>query len=201
VLKLYHAPLTRSVRIYWLLEELGLPYELVKTEFKPPGSGSFVQATPAGKFPTLQDGSVTMFESGAILEYVLERYGKGRLAPEPGTPERAPYLQWLHFAESTAFPPVGYIARHTLFERNAEKIPEVMAGYRSTLDAALDVLERALEGRDYLLGSELSGADVMMGYTLQTAKWLGVLGEGRPNVQAYLARLAARPAFQKAFGA
>jgi glutathione S-transferase len=79
VIKLYHSPRSRSVRIYWLLEELGVPYELVTIDFTPPAR-PFAQSTPTGKVPTLEDGEVTMFESGAILEYVLERYGQGRLA-------------------------------------------------------------------------------------------------------------------------
>ena len=104
-MKLYHSPRTRSVRIYWLLEELGVPYELEVVDFTLPVSPPrpFAQRSPFGKFPAFVDGDVAMFESGAILEYVLERYGKGRLAPAPGTPQRAAFLQWVHFAEATAF--------------------------------------------------------------------------------------------------
>jgi glutathione S-transferase len=200
MLKLYHSPRTRSVRIYWLLEELGLPYELQVVEFTPPAGKTFAQQTPFGKLPALRDGDLEMFESGAILEYLLERYGQGRLAPAPGTAERGPFFQWIHFAEATAFPPLGNMAWHTMFRRDADTMPNAMADYRTWAVGALDVLEHALAGKSYLLGAEFSGADIMMGYTVQVAKWFGMLGDAYPNLNAYLTRLQARPAFQKAFG-
>jgi len=198
---LYHAPRTRSARIYWLLEELGIPYEIKQVAFVPPlpPAKVFAQGTPAGKFPTIEDGDFVMFESGAILEYLIEKYGKGRLAPAPGTPLRGPYLQWVHFAEGTAFPALGNLAWH-MFKGDADKVPEAIADYRGWAAAALDVLERTLAGKDYLLGSEFSGADIMMGYTLACAKWFGLLGSEYPNLATYLSRLEARPAFRKAFG-
>jgi glutathione S-transferase len=196
-MKLYHSPRSRSVRIYWLLEELGVPYELATIDFTPPAR-PFAQPTPSGKVPTLEDGEVTMFESGAILEYVLERYGQGRLAPAPGSPARAAFLQWVHFAEATAFAPLGNIAWHTIFKRNADQIPDVIGDYRTWAAAAFEVVDRAVTGKAYLLGAEFSGADIMMGYTLMCAKWFGMLAEGYPNLVSYLARLEARPAFKKA---
>ena len=201
MIKLYHSPRTRSVRIYWLLEELGVPYELEVVTFKPPVASSkpFAQSSPFGKVPALRDGDLEMFESGAILEYVLERYGQGRLAPAPGTPLRGRFLQWVHFAEATAFPPIGNIAWH-MFKQDADTIPGAIADYRTWAVAGLDVLEQALSGKQYLLGSEFSGADIMMGYTLSCAKWFGLLTDDRPNLTGYLARLETRPAFQKALG-
>jgi len=197
MIKLYHAPLTRSVRIYWLLEELGIPYELETVTFKADNL-PFGQSTPAGKLPAIQDGDLTMFESGAILEHILERYGNGRLAPPSGSPLRGPYLQWVHFAEATAFPPLGNIAWHVLFKKDAEAVPTVIADYRSWAEAALRVVEGALSRREYLLESGFSGADIMMGFTLQCAKWLGALPDRFPNATGYLERLEVRPAFQKA---
>jgi len=196
-LKLYHAPGTRSLRILWLLEELGLPYELETVAFTLPTT-PFTQTSPFGKLPAIEDGDVTMVESGAILEYILERYGRGRLAPAVGTPQRAAFLQWVHFAEATAMPPFGEIVRHTLFKPEAERIPAVVADARARAAAGLAVLEQALSGRDYLLGSDFSAADVMMGYTLLSARWHGVLSDAYPNLVRYMARLEARPAFQKA---
>lgn len=202
MIKLYHAQLTRSVRILWLLEELGLPYELATVPFAPPSpSTPFSQQTPFGKFPTIEDGDLTMFESGAILEYVLERYGQDRLAPAPRTPARGTFLQWVHFAEATMFPPLGVIAFNTLFKPEAERIPAAVADARAMGAATMAVLERALDGKAYLLGTEFSGADIMMGYTLMSAKLLGVLTDQYPNVNAYFARLQARPGFQKALAA
>ena len=197
MIKLYHAQLTRSIRIVWVLEELGIPYELATVPFKPPRH-SFEQSTPSGKFPVIEDGSLVMSESGAILEYLIEKYGKGRLAPPIGSADRGPYLQWVHFAEATAFPPLGDVARHTLFLPEAERIPKVAEDARARAQNALDVLERALAGKQYLVGGELSGADIMMGYFLRAARMFNLVGAGHPNIAAYWERLAARPGFQKA---
>lgn len=199
MITLYHAARTRSLRIVWLLEELGVPYELATVGFEPP-SRPFSQRTPTGKFPTLVDGEVTMFESGAIAEYLVERYGKGRLAPAIGTSGRPAYLQWMHYAES-AFVPFGNIAWHMIFKHDAEEIPGAMADYRDWARAALAVLERALEGRSYLLGGEFSAADVMMGYTVVCVRWFGMLGDEYPNLNAYIDRLQERPAFKTALAA
>jgi len=197
-LTLYYAPRTRSVRVRWLLEELELPHALERVPFSPPTGGFFSQATPLGKFPVLVDGSVTIFESGAIVEYVLERYGSGRLAPPIGSPLRGPFLQWLHFAEATAFPPLGTIVWHTLYKADAERVPSVIEDARGRAGATLGVVERALAGRAYLLGPEFSAADVMMGFTLEAAKLLGVLDAAHVNLGAYLRRLEDRPAFRRA---
>jgi glutathione S-transferase len=197
MIKLYHAPLTRSVRIYWLLEELGISYELETVPFQS-GTIPFGQSTPAGKLPAIQDGDLTMFESGGILEYIIERYGNGRLAPPVGSPLRGPYLQWVHFAEATAFPPLGNLAWHVFFKKDAESVPSAIADYRRWAAAALQVVETALARREYLLENGFSGADIMMGFTLMCARLLGALTDGFPNATAYLRRLEARPAFQKA---
>jgi len=186
------------VRIRWLLEELGLPHRLERVAFAPPTGGFFSQATPLGKFPVLVDGAVTIFESGAIVEYVLERYGEGRLAPPIGAPLRGAFLQWLHFAEATAFPPLGTIVWHTFYKGDAERLASVVEDARSRSRTTLGVVDRALAGKDYLLGAEFSAADVMMGFTLEAAKALGVLGARFPNLVAYVGRLEARPAFQRA---
>ncbi len=197
MIRLYHAPRTRSVRVRWLLEELGLPYELVPVTFKPP-TRTFSQDTPFGKLPAIVDGDVTIGESGAIVEYILERYGKGRLAPAIGSPLRGEFLQWVHYAEGTAFPPLGIIVWHTLFRGDADQVPGVVASARERAEAALGVVERALGGKAYLLGADFTAADVMMGFTLAAARMLGVLDQRFPNLTAYLSRLEARPAFQRA---
>jgi len=198
MIKLYFAPRTRSVRILWLLEELDLPYELQRVDFLPPAKQFFAQRTPTGKLPTIEDGDVVMCESGAILEYILERYAEGRLAPAIGSPERAAFLQWVHFAESTAFPPLGIVVWLTLYRDDAADHPIVVEDARARAAMGFDYVESALDGRDYLLGNEFSAADIMMGFTLVAASVLGVVDTRYPRIQAYLARLAARPAFQKA---
>jgi glutathione S-transferase len=197
MIKLYHAPLTRSIRIYWLLEELGIPYELSLVKFTP-GKLPFAQSTPYGKVPAIEDGEVVMIESGAILEYILEKYGQGRLAPAPGTPGRAAFLQWVYFSEATALPPVGDIVRHTLFKPEPERIPAVVEDARGRLGATLAIVEKALEGRPYLLGQDFSAADIMMGVTLLIARRLNSLEDRFKNLHAYLGRLESRPALRKA---
>lgn len=202
MINLYHSPRTRSVRIYWLLEELGVPYQLETLAFTPDAlkGPEYLKVHPLGKLPAIQDGDVTMFESGAILEYILEQYGNGRLAPAPGSAARAAFLQWVHFAEATATPPLADIAQHMLFKPEAERIPAVIADAQARVAVVLGALEQALAGKQYLLGSEFSAADIMMGYSLLLVKWFGLLTPEYPNVTAYLARLQQRPALQKALG-
>ena len=200
MITLYHSPRTRSVRVLWLLEELGVPYELQTIAFTPESlkSPTYTKLHPPGKVPSIQDGELTMYESGAIVEYLIERYGDGRLAPRIGTPQRGAYLQWLHFAEATCLPPLSDLAQHSIFKPEAERIPALIPDAQARIANWLAALESALAGKQYLLGDELSGADVMMGYGLLLTKWFGLLGERYPNLTSYLARLEARPALQKA---
>jgi glutathione S-transferase len=198
VIKVYHAPRTRSMRIIWLLEELGLPYEVVPVDFKPVAGKLFAQQTPFGKVPAIVDGDLRMFESGAIVEYLLERYGNGRLAPAPGTGERAQYLQWLHFSESTAFAPMSCLVWLLRYRDDADKHPELVTEARERAAIAFEVLEKALGEREYLLASGFSAADVMMAFSVFVAKVFGVLDDRFPKLGAYLARLEARPAYARA---
>lgn len=199
MIKLYHSPRTRSVRILWLLEELGLPYELSTMPFTDETlkSAAYLKVHPMGKVPAIEDGPVTMFESGAITEYILEKYGNGRLAPAPGSPARPGYLQWLHFAESTAMPPVGDMAQHLMFKPENERIPAVVADAQVRIGRVLDAVEAGLTG-DYIAGPEFTAADVMLGYALLLMKWFGMIGPQHPKTAAYLQRLEQRPAMQKA---
>ena len=203
MIKLYHAALTRSLRVLWLLEELGLPYEVEKVEFKRDvlDSPEFRRVNPLGRLPVLRDGDVAMIESGAMVQYLLERYGEGRLQPPVASPQRPAFLQWLHFAEAGAMPPIGTIAQHTLLKPEAERIAAVVPGARKQVEEYLGMLDQELAGKQFLLGDEFSAADVMLGYTLTMAEMLGILGAAHPNVQAYLGRLKQRPAYQKAMAA
>ena len=198
MIKLWFAPRTRADRILWLLEELELPSELVRVDFLPPAKQFFAQRTPTGKLPTLEDGDVTLCESGAIVEWILERHGKGRLAPPAGSPERARFLQWLHFAESTAFPPLGIVVWLTLYRKDAQSQAELIADARARAAMGLEFLEREIGESPYLVGDTFTAADIMMGFTLVASRLLGVLDARFPRLNRYLARLEARPAFQKA---
>jgi glutathione S-transferase len=202
MITLYHSPRTRSVRVLWLLEELGVPYELQVVQFTAEAlrSAQHLQVHPLGKVPAIRDGDLTMFESGAILEFILERYAGGRLAPPPESPLRGPYLQWFHYGEATMLPPLGDLAQNLFIRPEAERIPAVVPDARARAARALGVVERALDGKSYLLGSTFSAADIMTGYGVLLGKWFGLLGEF-PNVTAYVARLEDRPALQKALAA
>jgi glutathione S-transferase len=198
MIRLFFAPRTRSVRIAWLLEELGLPYELERVQFQPTVKNFFAQNTPLKKLPTIDDDGLVMSESGAIVEYILERYGEGRLAPAIGDPQRAQFLQWLHFAESTAFPPLGIVVWLTLYRTDAEQHPDLVADARGRVQQTLDYVDAALAERPYLVGDRFTAADIMMGFTLAAARMLGMLDSRQPRLLRYLERLEARPAYQKA---
>src|SRR5262249_26227616 len=160
----------------------------------------FSQATPFGKLPVIEDGGLVVAESGAIVEYLIERYGDGRLAPPIGSSLRPAYLQWIHFAEATLMATLGELIRQTVFYPEDRRVPFVIDDVRLRAAAAVDAVERALDGRDYLAG-EFSGADIMMGYSLAWAKFFEIFPDPkRPNVGAYYERLRARPANRKLFG-
>jgi glutathione S-transferase len=197
VLTLHHAPLSRSLRVRWLLEELALPYRLETRSFADLRRPEHLALHPLGKVPVFADGNVVLFESGAIVQHLLERYGEGRLEPKRGSPERALFLQWLHYAEATVTPPLGLVVRHTVLLPEAERIPAVAEQARAQVAQVLAPVERALAGRAWLL-TEFGAADIMMGYSVKLASLLRLLGDAHPNLTAYLARCEERPAWRRA---
>ncbi len=199
-MKIFHAPNTRSVRIIWLFEELGLPYELERFALGDPAmrTPEYRRVHPMGRVPALQDGDVTIYESGAIVQYVLARYGNGRLAPEVSSPEFPTYLQWLHYAEGMLMPQVNVIVVETRFLPPEKRSPENLARATKLLTRMLEPVDAALAGREYLAG-EFSGADIMTGQACVIAAKLGADLSDKPNVAAYVERLKSRPALQKAF--
>ncbi len=206
MITIYHVPRTRSARVIWLCEELRLPYEVVLVDFSPEyrKSPEWRRLNPIGKVPAMTDldaegNRFTMIESGAMVHYILERYGEGRLQPPPGTPESALLLQWSWFAEASLARPLGDMVHHRILKPEPERIPAVVEDGQARAEICLDAVEAALDGRDYLLGDELTAADIMMGYSLALAQRLGVLDERYPNVVAYMGRLEARPGFEIAF--
>ena len=201
-MKLFHAPNSRSMRIVWLLEELGLEYELVgfKLGDKAMREPEYLRLNPMGRVPTLQDGDVTIFESGAIVEYVLARHGGGRMVPDSASPEFADYLQWLHYAEGMIMPQVNIIIVETLFLPEEKRNPVNLARAQKLLNKSLQAVETGLQGRDYLAG-EFSGAEFMTGHACVVAERLGADLSELPNTKAYVERLKDRPALQKAMAA
>ncbi len=201
-MKIFHAPNTRSVRIVWLFEELGLPYELEKYRLGDPAmrSPEYSKVHPMGRVPALQDGATTIFESGAIVQYVLARHGGGRMAPEPAAPEFPQYLQWLHYAEGMIMPPVNTIVVETILlppeRRNQVNVDRAT----KLLSRMLGAVDAHLEGREFLTGA-FSGADIMTGHACTVAIGLGADVSDKPNIAAYVARLNERPALQRAWAA
>ncbi len=199
-MKIHFAPNTRAVRIVWLFEELGLPYELERYKLGDPAmrSAEYRKVHPMGRVPALQDGDVTIFESGAIVEYVLARYGNGRLMPKVSSPDFPAYLQWLHYAEGMIMPPVNTIVVETILlppeRRNQGNVDRAT----KLLGQMLSAVDQHLAGREYLAG-EFSGADIMTGHACTVAARLKADVSDKPNVAAYIARVNARPALQKAW--
>jgi len=197
-IRLYHAPLTRSLRVRWLLEELGADYEIVALDFMGGDlqKADYLAKHPLGKVPTLEVDGTTLWESGAMVELLCEKFGK--LAPPPGSPKRGEFLQWVHFSEATAMPPVGAFFQNAFIKPEPKRIPAVVEEAKGTIAKWLQLLDDHLKNRKYLLGDEFSAADVMMGYTVNGAKMTGILDARFPNVEAYLGRLLERPALQRA---
>ncbi|MBC8240079.1 MAG: glutathione S-transferase family protein [Alphaproteobacteria bacterium] len=199
-MKIHHAPNTRSVRIVWLFEELGLPYELEQYKLGDPlmRSPAYLKVHPMGRVPALEDGDVTLFESGAIVEYVLARHGGGRMRPAVDAPEFPAYLQWLHYAEGMLMPPVNIIVVETILLPPERRNEENVNRATKLLGRMLGAVDTHMAGREYLAG-EFSGADIMTGHACTVARRLGADVADKPNVEAYIERCNARPAMQKAW--
>jgi glutathione S-transferase len=197
VLEVHHLNNSRSQRVLWLLEELTLPYEIVhyqrdaQTNLAPP---ELERIHPLGKSPVLKDGDQVVIESGAILEYIVRRHGKGRLAPPESSPDWPRYLLWMHYAEGSAMLPVMlrlYTGR--LGDAAAPLAPRI----QSEMQRHFGYLDSQLASSDYFVGSELSAADIQLSFPIQAAKLLYGLGEF-PNLARFLERVQARPAYRRA---
>jgi glutathione S-transferase len=199
-MKLYHAAQSRSVRPRWMLEEIGQPFELGTLNLQAGDSKKpeYLMINPNGTVPTLVDGDLVLYESAAICQYLADKFPDKKLAPAVGTPARGLYYQWIHYAMSTIEPPAVTIFMHTMMKPEAERIPALVDESRKQLAAAIKVIDAALAGREHLLGSQFTAADVMVGSTLNWCQMMGMIGPDLANVPGYLARLAARPAAQRA---
>lgn len=195
MITLHHLVQSRSLRVLWLLEELGEPYEL-KSYLRNPGDSlapeELKAAHPLGKSPVIEIDGLVLAESGAITEYLIDRFAPERLAPARGTPEFAEYLQWIHFAESSIMVP---LLLKLFVEKDGGQMNLLPRYAESELKKLLAYLNAALEGRRYLVADKLSGADFMLGLTVQR-----LLGEGvsMPNFKAYAAQLMTHASLQRA---
>jgi glutathione S-transferase len=208
----HHLNNSRSQRVLWLLEELGVEYDIkryqrdAQTMLAP---AALCAVHPLGKSPVITDGELTIAESGAIVEYLVERYGAGRLVPPSGTPERLRYTYWLHYAEGSAMPP---LLMKLIFDR-IEKGPmpffvrpvaRAIAGKAKSsfiepnIARHLDFMEAELGNSEWFAGREFSAADIQMSFPLEAAAARGGLDASRPKLMAFLERIHARPAYKRA---
>ena len=212
MLTVHHLNNSRSQRILWLLEELGLPYEVkryerdAQTMLAPP---ALRQVHPLGKSPVLTDGVHTVAESGAIIEYLLSHHGGGRLRPPEDSDERLRFTYWLHFAEGSAMPPL--LLKLVFGRVQSAPMPffvkPIARGIAKTvlsrfvepnLKAQLDFMEAELSQRDWFAGPEFSAADIQMSFPLEAAAQRAGLDASRPRLWAWLQRIHARPAYRRA---
>jgi len=197
MVKVYHAPNTRALRVLWTLEELGAPYEPVKVQFPPrQRQPDYLAINPTGSLPAMVDGAVTLTESLAICEYLNDKHG-GDLAVAPGEAARADYVQWLFFGEASLSPPLGNLVRIARAEQKGPDLEAFGEQARQTYAARLAGLEARLDGREYVADGRFTLADISNAYPLHLAGLLGLEAVG-PNVAAYWERLQARSAFQRA---
>jgi glutathione S-transferase len=197
-LTLYYVPASRAGRARWMLEELGVPYEIERVDVKAKANRSpeyLDKVHPLGHVPALRDGDMTMFESAAIVLYLADKFPEKKLAPPPGAPERGPYLQWAIYAMSELEPTVAAMSA-------LNKIPESerdharVADLRVKFASVAAPVTKQLAGREHLLGSEFTAADLLVAAVLGWAKVTGML-EDKPDLVAYVRRCTSRPASQR----
>ncbi|MDE2376657.1 glutathione S-transferase family protein [Bradyrhizobium sp.] len=192
MIKLYWSPRSRSFSTIWLMEETGLPYERVLTDISTGAqkSSGYLKINPMGKVPALTDGEAALGEAAAIIAYIADRYPQTKLAPPSDDLKRARYLQWLFFSPSCIEP--ALIQLFTKIE-----VPSSTAAWGSATQV-FDVLDAALAKGPWILGEQFSAADIVIGSSLNFAVRLFKMVPSRPSFEAYIARCAARPAFQRA---
>lgn len=212
MITVHHLNNSRSQRVLWLLEELGVPYEIkryqrdAKTMLAPP---ELRQVHPLGKSPVVTDGGLTVAESGAIIDYLVDQYGAGRFKPAAGTPQRLRYTYWLHYAEGSAMPPLlmklvfDTMARAPMpfFVKPIAKgiAAKVKSSFISPqIELHLNYMEAELEKSKWFAGSEFTAADIQLSFVLEAASARGGLDARRPRLMDFLKRIHARPAYQRA---
>jgi glutathione S-transferase len=197
MIEVHHLNNSRSQRVLWCLEELGLDYQIVSHQRNPQTNlapDSLKAIHPLGKSPVIRDGGRTYIESGAILDYLVRRYGNGRLAPRTDSPDYQRYVEFLHFAEGSAMLPVMlklYASR--LGEAGAPILPRV----HGEIENNFGFLDSELADHDYFVGDDLTAADINLTFVIQAAKMLYTL-EKFPRLAAFLTRVQARPAYRRA---
>jgi len=199
MLKLHHAPNSRAGRILWLLEELELPYEINSMKFHPSDlkSDEHRSRHPLGRIPVLEDEEVIIYESGAIVEYILARHAPGKLKPDINSESFPSYLQWFHYCEGMVMPAMNTIVVQTIILPEERRNTDILGQAQRLLSKSLIPVNESLENKKYLIG-EFSAVDIMLGHSLYMSKKLKCVSEELNNILDYLSRIEARPCFQKA---
>ena len=199
MLKVHFAPNSRAGRIIWLLEELELPYEVNKMDFHPKDlkSDEHRSRHPLGRIPVLDDGDIRIYESGAIVEYILERHKNGGLKPDVSSNNYPDYLQWFHYCEGMVMPPINTIVVQTVLLPEDRRDETVLNQAKRLLSKSLEPVNNALEGKKYLIG-DFSAADIMLGHACFMSNRLGCVSEEMLNMKSYVDNINKRPAFQTA---
>jgi glutathione S-transferase len=199
MLKLHHAPNSRAGRILWLLEELELPYEINSMKFHPSDlkSDEHRSRHPLGRIPVLEDEEVIIYESGAIVEYILARHAPGKLKPAITSKLFPSYLQWFHYCEGMVMPAMNTIVVQTIILPEERRNAEILGQAQRLLSKSLIPVNESLENKKYLIG-DFSAVDIMLGHSLYMSKKLKCVNEELINILNYLSRIEARPCFQKA---
>ena len=199
MLKVHFVAGTRAGRVVWLLEELGLNYEVNIMPFTKEGlkSSEHRARHALGRVPVLEDGDITIFESGAIIDYIIERHKNGGLKPGPETKEFPSYLQWFHYCEGMVMPPMNQIVVQKFLLPPDRRNANVLRQAENLLTKALVPVNEALEGKNYLIGN-FSAADVMLGHACFMANRNGCVSDEMTNMRKYISNIESRSAFKKA---
>lgn len=212
MITVHHLNNSRSQRVLWLLEELGLTYEIKRYERDPKtmlAPASLHEVHPLGKSPVITDGDLTLAESGAIIEYLVDRYGNGRLRPAIGTPEYLRYTYWLHYAEGSAMPPLLLKLIFDQIEKNSmpffvRPIARLITNrvkisfIEPQITQHLDYMESEISKSTWFAGNEFTAADIQISFPLEAALARAGLNASRPKLIAFLNRIHSRSAYQQA---
>jgi len=200
MIKIYHSPLSRSARVIWLAEEIGLDYsievlELFSDAMQHP---DYLAVHPLGKVPAIDDNGFILWETPAIFDYLITRYSNGGLIPPRDTALGAQAVQWINFAENPLTIVLGEMVAHNGVLPPERCIPALVARGSDMVPDLVAIVETALQGKEFILGEQFSAADIMLCFALTIAQYLGFVDSATPNAMAYIERLMAREAYQRA---
>lgn len=203
MITIFHSPMSRSCRVIWLAEELGLDYQLETLELftKEMSGPGYLAIHPLGKVPAIQDGELVLWETMAIMEYLIAKYSDGALLPPRNTAAGAKTIQWMEFSENQLTVLASEVIAHNGLLPEKRTIPALIERGNNELPRLVAIVESALKNQDYIVGKQFTAADIMLGFALLIVTHLGFVNDDTPLCKAYYERLAARPGYQKAMEA